>query len=265
MNILDQIIENKKKEIILSKALISENQLKDSEFFDRKCHSFANAITTGSGLIAEFKRKSPSKGLINGSVNVQSVVKGYETAGASAISVLTDTKYFGGTFNDIVLARKTVNIPILRKDFIVDSYQLLEAKALGADVILLIASGLSTTSCAELASHAKDLGLNVFLELHDESELKYIDKNIDVIGINNRNLKTFEVDIENSIRLAKQLPKEMVKVAESGISNAEVVNRMKNEGFEGFLIGENFMKTDNPGESCSQFIETSSLSVKKQN
>lgn len=255
-NILDKIVENKKLEIKKSKALISIQKLQTSPLFNRQCFSFAKAIKAKSGIIAEFKRKSPSKGVINRKVIVEEVVSGYQKAGVSAISVLTDTKFFGGTFNDLIRARSVVNVPILRKDFIIDNYQLYEAKAIGADVILLIAAILTPSECLELAKTAKELGLNVFLELHSQEELQHVNEYIDVIGINNRNLKTFEVDIENSIRLANSLPKNIIKVAESGISNPEVIAKMKKEGFEGFLIGENFMKSQNPGNSCKEFIAT---------
>lgn len=255
MNVLDIITANKSTEIAKSKQLISLEQLKDNELYNRQCISFSKAIQNKSGVIAEFKRKSPSKGLINGAVSVEEVVIGYENAGASAVSVLTDTRFFGGTINDVLRARAAIQLPILRKDFIVDAYQLHEAKAMGADVILLIAAALDKNHCAELAEEAKKLGLNVFLELHAENELEQVNPFVDVVGINNRNLKTFEVDIQNSIRLAHALPKDLVKVAESGISDPSTVKQLKNEGFEGFLIGENFMKTNNPGEACSTFIQ----------
>ena len=259
MTILDTIIKNKKKEITQSKKLVSLNELRDQEYYKRKCHSFADAIMKGTGIISEFKRKSPSKGLINGAVTVSEVVSGYEKANVSAVSVLTDTKFFGGTFNDVLLAREAIEIPILRKDFMVDEYQLHEAKAMGADVILLIASALSVSQSNELASAAKSLGLNVFLEIHNEEELAHYGKNIDVVGINNRDLKTFTIDIENSIRLSKSLPNDVPKVAESGISNTETLLKMKSEGFDGFLIGENFMRSKNPGMSCKDFINTCGL------
>ena len=259
MTILDKIIEHKAFEIRSSKKIISVEDLKESPLYDRICLNFAESIRSKNGVIAEFKRKSPSKGLINGEVSVESVVKGYENAGVSAVSVLTDTSYFGGTFNDLLRARAVLQIPILRKDFMIDSYQLHEAKALGADIILLIAAGLDQNQCAELAQEAKSLGLNAFLEIHSEEELNYVSSHIDVVGINNRNLKTFEVDIENSIRLSEQLPQELPKIAESGISDPEVLNHLKSMGFDGFLIGENFMKTVDPGATCKRFIEATSL------
>jgi len=254
--ILDRIIENKRLEVEANKAIIGLNRLKQSPLFKRTCHNFGSFILNKSGVIAEFKRKSPSKGIINSDALVANVVKGYENAGVSAISVLTDTTFFGGTNNDLLISRELVNIPILRKDFIIDTFQIMEAKALGADVILLIAACLSVKECNNLAAFAKDLGLNVFLELHTEAELDHINKDVDVVGINNRNLKTFEVDIQNSLRLSSLLPADMVKVAESGINNPEIIKTFKDGGFRGFLIGESFMKTDNPELACSNFIKT---------
>ncbi|MFT6716469.1 MAG: indole-3-glycerol phosphate synthase [Saprospiraceae bacterium] len=259
MTILETIIENKKKEIVQSKKLVSLIELKEQPYFNRTCLNFPEAIMTGTGIISEFKRKSPSKGLINGKVSVQEVVSGYAKANVSAVSVLTDTKFFGGTFNDVLLARETIDVPILRKDFMVDEYQLHEAKAMGADVILLIASALSVNQTNELASAAKSLGLNVFLEIHNHDELAHFGSDIDVVGINNRDLKTFTIDIENSIRLSKELPTNVPKVAESGISSPETLLKMKNEGFNGFLIGENFMRSENPGKSCKEFIDACAI------
>ena len=253
--ILDRIIENKQLEVEANKAAIGLSRLKQSPLFNRTCYNFGEFILNKSGVIAEFKRKSPSKGIINPDALVAEVTKGYENAGASAVSVLTDTSFFGGTNNDLLIARAQISIPILRKDFIIDTFQIIEAKAIGADVILLIAACLTVKQCKELAAFAKDLGLNVFLELHTEAELEYINQNIDVVGINNRNLKTFEVDIQNSLRLSSLLPADMVKVAESGISNPEIIKTFKEGGFKGFLIGENFMKTDNPELACSNFIK----------
>jgi indole-3-glycerol phosphate synthase len=255
MSILDTIITRKRKDLDHTKANVSISELKDQAHYHRTCLNFAESIRNGSGIISEFKRRSPSKGLINGDLQVQSVVRAYEHAKASAVSVLTDTPFFGGTFNDVLIARESIHIPILRKDFIVDEYQLHQSKAMGADVILLIASALEVNQTSELAQSAQEIGLNVFLEIHDEQELAHFGKHIDVVGINNRNLKTFTIDIENSIRLSKKLPSTVPKVAESGISNVETLLRMKKEGFDGFLIGEKFMRSNKPGESCKQFIE----------
>lgn len=253
--ILDKIIDYKFQEVAETKKYYSIEKLKNDEHFQRECYDFPAFIKEKSGVIAEFKRKSPSKGLINKDVWLTDVVKGYENADASAISVLTDTIFFGGTSNDLKLAREVVNVPLLRKDFMVEEFQLVEAKAMGADVILLIAAALELSRCKDLAAFAKSIGLNVFLEIHGEEELAYINNHVDVVGINNRNLKTFTVDIEQSKRLSKQLPEDMVRVAESGISNPEVVKGFKEVGFEGFLIGEHFMRQENPQEACATFIQ----------
>ncbi len=257
MNILDKIIADKFKEVELKKSLIPVSQLENSVLFDRKCISLAENLRTGSGIIAEHKRRSPSKSVINQNLNVQDVVKGYEDADVSGISVLTDGKYFGGSLEDLLYARASVNLPVLRKDFMIDEYQILEAKAYGADVILLIAAVLTEKQLIHLANSAKSHGMGVLLEVHNEEELKKSLKvNADMIGVNNRNLKTFEVSIDNSKNLAKLIPDEFVKVSESGISNTEAIADLKNYGYQGFLIGENFMKTDNPGSSAREFIRT---------
>ncbi len=193
--------------------------------------------------------------MINQSLNVQDVAKGYEEAEVSGISVLTDGKYFGGSLEDLLYARASVKTPLLRKEFMIDGYQVTEAKAYGADAILLIAAVLTEKQLIYLADSAKDLGMDVLLEIHNEEELqKSLKVNADMIGVNNRNLKTFEVSIENSKNLAKLIPNEFVKVSESGISNTKAIADLKNYGYEGFLIGENFMKTDNPGAAAKEFI-----------
>ncbi|PTX42139.1 indole-3-glycerol phosphate synthase [Christiangramia gaetbulicola] len=257
MNILVKIIADKFKEVELKKTLIPVSQLKSSVLFDRKCISLAENLKTGSGIIAEHKRRSPSKSVINQSLNVQDVAKGYEDADVSGISVLTDGKYFGGSLDDLLYARASVDLPILRKDFMIDEYQILEAKAYGADVILLIAAVLTEEQLIHLANSAKSIGMDVLLEVHNEEELKKsLNVNADMIGVNNRNLKTFEVSIDNSKKLAKLIPDAFVKVSESGISNTEAIADLKNYGYEGFLIGENFMKTDDPGASAKEFIRT---------
>ncbi|MCM8567965.1 indole-3-glycerol phosphate synthase TrpC [Gramella jeungdoensis] len=256
MNILDKIIADKFKEVELKKALIPVSQLEKSVLFERKCVSLAENLKIGSGIIAEHKRRSPSKSVINQSLNVQDVSSGYENAGASGISVLTDGKYFGGSLEDLLYARASVNIPILRKEFMIDEYQVLEAKAHGADAILLIAAVLTEKQMTYLADSAKKLGMDVLLEIHNEEELqKSLKVNADMIGVNNRNLKTFEVDIANSKKLSALIPDEFVKVSESGISNTVAIADLKNYGFKGFLIGENFMKTDDPGAAATKFIK----------
>ncbi|WP_413997787.1 indole-3-glycerol phosphate synthase TrpC [Flavobacterium sp. W1B] len=256
MNILDKIIVDKKREVILKKSIIPVSQLEASVFFGKKTISLStNLKNSNSGIIAEHKRRSPSKAEINYGFTVEEVVKGYENAGACGISVLTDGKYFGGSLDDLLLARASVNIPILRKEFVVDEYQILEAKAHGADLILLIAAVLTRDEIKSLSEFAKALGLEVLLEVHNQEELeKSIMPTLDMIGVNNRNLKTFEVSLDFSKQLAAQIPNDFVKVSESGISSIEAINELKPYGYKGFLIGENFMKTANAGEAAKEFI-----------
>ena len=207
------------------------------------------------GIIAEHKRLSPSKTIINHSLSVEEVVKGYENAGASSISILTDNHYFGGSLDDLILARAAVKTPLLRKEFIIDDYQILEAKANGADAILLIAAVLSKEEIKQLSEFAQSLALEVLLEVHNLEELeKSIMPSLTIIGVNNRNLKTFELNLQTSIDLVKYIPNDFVKISESGISHTDDIKLLKSHGFQGFLIGENFMKTNNPGESLLEFI-----------
>lgn len=256
MNILDNIVADKRKEVDLKKSLIPVSQLEQSVLFGRETTSLANKLRNStSGIIAEHKRRSPSKSTINQSLNVQDVAKGYEEAGACGMSVLTDLKYFGGALDDLLLARASCNLPLLRKEFIIDEYQILEAKAYGADVILLIAAILTREEIKTYSEFAKSLQLDVLLEVHDEEELhKSIMPSLDMLGVNNRNLKTFDVSLDISKRLSEIIPNEFVKVSESGISNTSAIKELQPYGFQGFLIGENFMKTNNPGESAKEFI-----------
>ncbi|EJL66991.1 indole-3-glycerol phosphate synthase TrpC [Flavobacterium sp. CF136] len=256
MNILDKIILDKKREVILKKSIIPVSQLENSVFFERQTISLSQKLKTSStGIIAEHKRRSPSKSVINHNFTVEEVVKGYENAGACGISVLTDGKYFGGSLDDLLLARASVNIPLLRKEFIVDEYQILEAKAFGADLILLIAAVLTREEIKSLSEFAKKLGLEVLLEVHNQEELeKSIMPTLDMIGVNNRNLKTFEVSLDFSKQLAAQIPNDFVKVSESGISSIEAIAELRPYGYNGFLIGENFMKTDDAGQAAKEFI-----------
>ncbi|MCU7616016.1 indole-3-glycerol phosphate synthase TrpC [Chryseobacterium sp. PBS4-4] len=254
MNILDIIIERKRQEIKESKSKITLQQLKDSEFFNRNTLSLKETLQSKSGIIAEFKRQSPSKGIINDTVSPIEVVSAYENFGASAVSILTDKDFFGGNFNDILKVRREINIPILRKDFMIDEYQFYEAKSIGADVILLIAVCLSTSQVLEFTELSHQLGLEVLLEIHTEEELQHINKNIDFVGINNRNLKDFKVDLQHSVNLKNQLPKNVLSIAESGIYNTEDFNYLKEKGFDGFLMGEYFMKSENPAKAFEEFI-----------
>ena len=255
MNILETIIGQKKIEVAERKSLVSVSELQQRNFFNRKTLSLKKFLLdeTRTGIIAEFKRKSPSKGIINGNANVFEITKAYSENGASALSVLTDENFFGGSTDDLIKARVN-EIPILRKDFIIDKYQVTEAKAMGADVILLIAACLKPAQVKSLAEFAKNLHLEVLLELHTEEELGHICDETEIIGINNRNLKTFEVDIDRSLRMAKKIPVGKIKVAESGISSIENINLFRENGFHGFLIGENFMKEKNPAIAFASFV-----------
>lgn len=258
MNILDKITLDKRKEVELRKNLIPVSQLEQSVLFGRQTVSLTNNLRSSkSGIIAEHKRRSPSKSVINNTLNVQDVAKGYESAGVCGMSVLTDGKYFGGSLDDLLTARASCNLPLLRKEFIIDEYQLLEAKAYGADVILLIAAILSRDEIKQFSQFAKTLNLDVLLEVHNEEELhKSIMPSLDMLGVNNRNLKTFDVSLETSKTLSLLIPDDFVKVSESGISNIEAIKELQPYGYQGFLIGENFMKTDNPGASATEFIKT---------
>jgi indole-3-glycerol phosphate synthase len=207
-----------------------------------------------SGIIAEFKRKSPSKGWIKEDGKPEIIPPSYSENGAAALSILTDENYFGGSMAFLKTARKLVETPILRKDFIIDEYQLYQAKIIGADAVLLIAADLTKDECRNLAHTAHELQLETLLEIHSESELEYVGDCIDMVGVNNRNLGTFHTDVQNSFRLSELLPKNMLRVSESGISNPDTVNELRQAGFRGFLIGENFMKTENPGVALADFI-----------
>jgi indole-3-glycerol phosphate synthase len=213
-------------------------------------------LNSESGIISEFKRKSPSLGWINEEADVVEVAAGYSAAGASGISILTDSEFFGGSPLDIMAARQFVACPVLRKDFMIDEYQLYEAKAMGADVVLLIAAALTVKQTLELASKAHELGLEVLLEVHNEQELGHANDFVDMLGVNNRNLKTFEQNIQTSFDLAALIPDQFVKVSESGISKIETVRELRAVGYKGFLMGENFMKEENPASALVNFISS---------
>ena len=257
MSILDQIINDKKIEVSKRKNIFPASYLEASPLFERTTKSLSdNLRKSKSGIIAEYKRRSPSKKNINNSLSVIEVSEGYEKAGVSGMSILTDGKYFGGSLDDINLARSATKLPLLRKEFIIDEYQIIEAKAHGADVILLIASVLNYKEIKDFTYLAKKLDLEILLEVHNLQELeKSIMTSIDIIGVNNRNLKNFEVSLDNSRKLASEIPDEFVKISESGINEVESIKELMNLGYRGFLIGENFMKTDNPGMSASDFIK----------
>jgi indole-3-glycerol phosphate synthase len=258
MNILDKIVAHKRAEVQSARKHITYTSLEESEFFHRDILSFKDFLLdeTRTGIIAEFKRKSPSKGIINDRVSVEDVTTGYASAGASALSVLTDRNFFMGKKIDLVRARRANTIPILRKDFMIDEFQVIEAKSLGADIILLIAAILTPAEIQQLASLAKSIGLNVLLEVHNLEELeRSITPNLDAIGVNNRNLADFTVSVDTSYQLAEQIPAEFLKISESAISNPETIKQLKKAGFNGFLIGENFMKQPDPGAAIREFVK----------
>ena len=270
-DILSEIIAHKQTEIELQKQTVSLEQLQEQAGIiirENAAHrrSMKQALAASStGIISEFKRRSPSKGWINEAARAEEIPAAYEAAGAGALSILTDEKFFGGTLRDIRTARPLVRIPILRKDFIIDEYQLLQACIVGADAVLLIAACLSPEQCSTLTAQAHELGLEVLLEIHSPSELSYINKEVDMVGVNNRNLGSFVTDVENSFRIARQLreathgPASPLLGSESGISAPETICRLRAAGFRGFLIGETFMKTANPGETLKEFIQASLL------
>jgi len=256
MNILDTIIAKKKIEVAERKRNTGIHELENGPFFKNKTLSFRDYLLREdkTGIIAEFKRKSPSKGVINNTSTVTEVTTAYAKYGASGISVLTDEEFFGGSLNDLLEA--TINeVPLLRKDFIIDEYQLMESKAFGAEVILLIAACLTKDEVKTFAAFAKNIGLNVLLEIHNEQELEHICNDIDVVGVNNRDLKTFSVDINRSIKLSTQIPADKLKISESGIDNIASIKLLRHHGFSGFLIGERFMKEKNPGLAFENFAE----------
>ncbi len=257
MDILEKIASDKRRELALKKRLVPVGQLEASNLFERTPFSLAERLKqTRAGVIAEHKRRSPSKSVIHQGHSVEDVVCGYEGAGASGISVLTDGKYFGGSLDDLLLARACVAIPLLRKEFILDEYQVLESKAYGADVILLIAALLSTSQIKTLSELAGKLGMEVLLEVHDEEELhKSLMPSLHLLGVNNRNLKTFDVSLETSKTLASLIPDEFIRVSESGISTPAAIHDLSAYGYRGFLIGEYFMKSEAPGKCADAFIK----------
>ena len=253
--ILDEILADKRKELSVTKASVKIDDLEKCEYFGRETLSFKDSLaSSASGIISEFKRKSPSKGWIFPDADPVAVTKGYSDNGASAISILTNDKYFGGCPEFLQQARPNVKCPILRKEFIVDEFQVYEAKAIGADAILLIAAALTKDELKSLAAKAHELSLQVLMEVHTEEELDAVNEHVDVIGVNNRDLKTFVTDVENSMRLADKIPAEFVKIRESGISDPATVRSLREIGYRGFLMGENFMKTQDPAAALKSFI-----------
>ena len=257
-DILEEIVAHKRQEVEQFKSVLSERDIhKQVEaIMDGEVPSMRQAISqSASGIIAEFKRKSPSKGWIKEDGQAEVIPLAYQHNGAAAVSILTDEMYFGGRDEFIVRARKAgVTIPVLYKNFVIDEYQLFQARLCGASAVLLIAAELTKAECRELLRTAHDLQLEVLLEMHNDNELEYADLDPDMCGINNRNLGTFVTSVENSFRLASQLPADAVKVSESGISHPNTIRQLQLAGFKGFLIGECFMKEANPGEALAQFI-----------
>lgn len=256
MHILEEIVFTKHAEILQQKSAVPISSLEKSVLYQRQPLSMKAAILgkEQGGIIAEFKRKSPSKQDINLTANVGTVITGYQKAGAAGISVLTDVSFFGGNKEDLLQARFHVEVPVLRKDFVIDPYQIIESKALGADTILLIARILSQKQLTEFTRQAHDLGMEVLVEIHNQKELDKCPADMDLIGVNNRNLETFEVDYNNSIALQKQLPESVCKISESGIHDVSTMLMLKEAGFDGFLIGERFMKNEDPSKACQDFL-----------
>jgi indole-3-glycerol phosphate synthase len=257
MTILDKIIENKKREINRLIKSVTVRDLERSSLFERKVVSLSGSIIDKSktGIIAEFKRKSPSKGIINSFSTVEEVTSGYCDGGASGLSILTDSQFFGGSNEDLTSARRKSTLPILRKDFIIDEYQVIESKSIGADAILLIAAALNNSEILKLSRLARSLGMEVLLEIHEESELEKINQYINIIGVNNRNLKTFEVNTVKSELLAEKISSAFIKISESGISSSQMIRKLKAAGYDGFLIGEKFMSTSDPVKAFFDFVK----------
>jgi indole-3-glycerol phosphate synthase len=257
MTILDKIIEYKRKQVAANAAMVPVRELEENELFHREVNSLSQYLRDKerSGIIAEFKRRSPSKGIINSSASVIEVTSGYFREGASGVSVLTDSEYFGGSSADLTIARHNNMFPILRKDFIIDEYQVIESKAIGADAVLLIAAVLEKQEIADLAGLAQSLGMEVLLEIHEQSELDMINKNINIIGVNNRDLNTFIVNTVVSEEIAEKIPRDFLRISESGINSVHVVKKLRSAGYDGFLIGEMFMSTPDPIRSFSSFVK----------
>ena len=263
MDILETITSHKRIEVARQKEAVPLDLLFSlgSQRLHRPTLSMRKALErSSSGIIAEFKRRSPSKGWLFPQAKIEEIVPVYERSGAAACSILTDSDFFGGSFLDLQRIRSLVQLPILRKDFIIDEYQVYQARVLGADAILLIATSLTKDRCKNLARVAHQCDLGVLLEVHTESELSHQNEYIDMLGVNNRNLGTFHTDIENSFRMMECIKKESgtgddapLFISESGISNVNVIKKLRDAGFRGFLIGETLMKTQNPGETLRKF------------
>lgn len=256
MDILTQIVANTKKELQTRKQNCSVKELEKTANYKKNRISLSQAIRdkSGTAIIAEIKFKSPSSGKLHDKIEPAKIGLGYQTAGATAISVLTDEKYFSGKTEYLTKTREVTEIPILRKDFILEEYQIVEARAIGADAILLLAAILKPKELLRLARFANAIGLETLLEIHDEQLADYLTPAINLVGINNRNLKTFEVNIKNSLKLVEQIPANYCKLSESGLSSADTIKKLVQAKFDGFLIGETFMKSDNPAKSLEKLL-----------
>ncbi len=257
MNILEKIIAHKREEVARRRELYPVKLLEQRIYFETPVVSLRKYLLREdkSGVIAEFKRRSPSAGDINPYASVERVSIGYMQAGASALSVLTDTHFFGGKNEDLTEARRFNFCPILRKDFVIDEYQLVEARSIGADAVLLIAECLEKKQLAQLAKTARSLGLEVLMELHGADQLSKLSPEVGLVGVNNRNLQDFTVDIATSLELADGIPSDFVKVSESGISDPNAIVKLHQAGYQGFLIGEHFMRSPDPARACRTFIQ----------
>lgn len=255
-DILNKIVAAKKIEVENFKKNTCKETLSKFPLFNRTPYSLKEFILDEdkTGIIAEFKRKSPSKGVIKENASPKDITRSYFENGASALSVLTDFSFFGGSVEDLSIARLFNPLPILRKDFIVDAIQIIEAKAIGADAILLIAECLTTAEIKNFANIALDLGLEVLLEVHEMEQLDKWNPAIHLVGVNNRNLKTFKVSVQHSFEMLPLMPKEVIKIAESGLNNPETLVELKKAGFNGFLIGEYFMAQENTPLAAATFM-----------
>jgi indole-3-glycerol phosphate synthase len=256
MTILDTIVEHKRMEVMKRKGRRSMDQLMEKPLYKREALKPKDYFNEGSpNIIAEFKRKSPSRGIISSIVSPVPVVESYKAAGAAAVSILTDRDFFGGDYRDLEDSKKRVSeIPLLRKDFMIDPFQVHEAMAYGADIILLIASILSKDEVNDLAGLATSLGLSVLLEVHDEEEIEKWNPHIAMVGVNNRDLKTFQTDVNKSFKLLPKLPAEAIKISESGLKNPTELIQLFEAGFQGFLMGERFMEKEDPGRALAEFM-----------
>ena len=257
MTILEKIVDYKRKEVAERRELVPVKKLESSEHFTAPIVSLESYLKRSDkvGIIAEIKRKSPSKGVLNEYISVEKLSIGYMQAGASALSILTDTEFFGGSNDDLTTARKFNYCPILRKDFVVDEYQIVESRAIGADAILLIAGVLDEKQIEEFSAFAASLGLEVLLEIHSLKELPKDLKDINIVGVNNRDLNDFTIDVNRSFEIAETLPNEITKISESGLRDADTILKLKKAGFDGFLIGEAFMQTSRPEAACAELVQ----------